>query len=295
MGNELFRRRHEEADGSRPVPTTRCLADRPQSFLAGERVYLRPLLRTDLDNPDYVNAVMNPAAQAHTVAGMFPQNEAQMLRFWESLQPPDAANFAICLVNGDRHVGNILMRIDWISRVGEFGRLMFPGCGDAVCSDEAMSLLMAYAFHDLGLARLWGQGANPASVPSLVRLGFTLEGRLRHHVFRRGEPHDVFAFGILADEFEALRRGERPAPVPARRQPSAAVRAVVAEAFGVDPDSVRAETSPADMPRWDSFGTVRLWHLLEERFSVSIAPSDLVSVSCVGDIEALMAAKSAAT
>ena len=243
----LFRRRYVESrcsgDHSAPqagAPESRGLADRPRAFLAGEGVYLRPLMRTDLDNPDYLNAVMNPQAQAHTMAGMFPQSEIQMVGFWEGLQPPDGAIFAVCRIDGDRHVGNILMRIDWISKVGEFGRLMFPGCGDAVGSDEAMGLLMAYAFRDLGLRRLWGQGSNPASVPSLVRLGFTLEGRLRRHVFRRGESHDVFAFGMLAEEYEALRRGARLTSVPATvappgKKPSAGVRDVVAAAFGIEP------------------------------------------------------------
>jgi len=227
---------------------------------------------------------------------MFPQNEVQMRKFWDSLQPPDAAAFAICSAADDRHIGNILLRVDWISRNGEFGRLMFRSCGDGQCSDDAMRLLMHYAFRDLGLRRLWGQGANPSSVPSLVRLGFVLEGRLRKHVFRRGALHDVFAFGMLDSEFEALERGERPVTAVDRRIALQADQQkrlydVVAEAFGVDAGSVTAATSPADIRRWDSLGTVRLWNLLEERFGVDITPSDLVTVTCVGDIAAMLAAK----
>ncbi len=44
---------------------------------------------------------------------------------------------------------------------------------------------------------------NERAQRSFARAGFTVEGRLRQHVFVDGAYHDAIVMGLLRDEFEA--------------------------------------------------------------------------------------------
>ncbi|NQV82510.1 MAG: GNAT family N-acetyltransferase [Rhodospirillales bacterium] len=275
---------------------THGTSDKPQAFLVSENTYLRPLLEADVSGRGYMDALMDPEIQKFTFVGMFPQNEESVRSFWAGLQPPNAAAFAICDLETDAHVGNLILRINWPERIAEFGRFIFPDFQGGPYSEQGMLLLMGYVFDDLKLKRLWGGGVNPASVPSLVRLGFTLEGTMRKHVMRRGEWLDTFMFGMLDTDYGNLKKG---LPVgdaaTIKREVSGdledRVLAVVAEAFSINIDNIAFDSSPADLRRWDSLGVVRLWSLLEEHFNLKIESSAMVALTCVADIVEVIASR----
>jgi acetyltransferase-like isoleucine patch superfamily enzyme/acyl carrier protein len=62
-----------------------------------------------------------------------------------------------------------------------------------------------------------------------------------------------------------------------------AVEAVFRELFGLE-GPLDPSWSSNDIAKWDSLGQLRLLHLLEERFSVSIPESELVNMSSVGRV-----------
>ena len=65
------------------------------------------------------------------------------------------------------------------------------------------------------------------------------------------------------------------------------VEEVVAHAFGVEPDSVDASSSPETVEGWDSMGHLNLVAALEKRFNVSIDIGDameMVSVQRIREI-----------
>ncbi len=70
---------------------------------------------------------------------------------------------------------------------------------------EALSVLLDYAFGELGLYRvyLWVLAYNEPAIRLYRRLGFKEEGRLRAQVWRDGARHDVLVFGLLRDEWRA--------------------------------------------------------------------------------------------
>jgi len=78
--------------------------------------------------------------------------------------------------------------------------------GKGYGSDAIMGL-MAYAFGEVGLERLWGE-ILVYNVPSykayVERCGWKVEGLLRKQVFRAGTFHDVLRVGILREDFLAL-------------------------------------------------------------------------------------------
>lgn len=111
---------------------------------------------------------------------------------------------AICLREGDRHIGNIhLTDIDWISRHACFG--IFIGEAQHQSrgyGQQATRLMLGHAFHDLGLRRVYLTvlDDNPRAIRVYEKCGFTVEGRLRQHVYKRGQFRDLIFMGICAND-----------------------------------------------------------------------------------------------
>jgi RimJ/RimL family protein N-acetyltransferase len=120
-------------------------------------------------------------------------NPAHRLLIWQGDQGP--AGFALFCEIGDPS-GRIELRRLALAQTG-------GGAGAAF-----LAALMAYAFDNLGAARLWldASGENPRAQAVYARAGFTLEGRLRQHWHRPslGRSVDVMLYGILRDEWAAL-------------------------------------------------------------------------------------------
>jgi RimJ/RimL family protein N-acetyltransferase len=72
---------------------------------------------------------------------------------------------------------------------------------------EAIHLLMRYAFEDLGYRRFeWKcDSLNEPSRRAAARLGFTYEGRFRHHMVTKGRNRDTDWFSVTDAEWPAVR------------------------------------------------------------------------------------------
>lgn len=68
---------------------------------------------------------------------------------------------------------------------------------------ETVRLLLRLGFGELGLHRIWAARApeNMASDSLLRKLGFIEEGRIRHHLFTRGNWRDSITYSLLEDEW----------------------------------------------------------------------------------------------
>ena len=68
---------------------------------------------------------------------------------------------------------------------------------------EAESILMQWAFESLGVVKIWGlvRDNNIASVITMKKLGFKIEGTLRQHYVVEGKRIDVFQAGLLKEDF----------------------------------------------------------------------------------------------
>ncbi|GAB5518517.1 MAG: GNAT family protein [Rhodothermales bacterium] len=80
---------------------------------------------------------------------------------------------------------------------------------------EALELVMAFAFDELGVHRIGAQSFafNTAWKHLLEQTGFVAEGRQRDYLFRDGQYWDREAFSMLAAEYQM-----RSTPAPALRQ-----------------------------------------------------------------------------
>lgn len=69
-------------------------------------------------------------------------------------------------------------------------------------------LAMEYAFVQMQLHKLCGQalGYNQRSISFHLRIGFTQEGILRDQHFDGRDYHDIYCFGLLAEQWKTMAR-----------------------------------------------------------------------------------------
>lgn len=107
------------------------------------------------------------------------------------------------MTEGQRILGTIAL-VDWqhAARCAELG-LAIQGEQDRGrgVGSEAMRLVLAHAFGEMGLQRVWlhVHEDNPAA-RLYRRLGFRDEGRLRRHAWKRGAYRDLLVMAILQEE-----------------------------------------------------------------------------------------------
>ncbi|MGU3286998.1 GNAT family N-acetyltransferase [Methylobacterium mesophilicum] len=102
------------------------------------------------------------------------------------------------------------LRIDSGNGVIEVGHLHFgPSLQRSPASTEAMALMMARAFDELGYRRYeWKcDSLNAPSRAAALRLGFTFEGIFRNAVVVKGRSRDTAWFSITDAEWPRIRAG----------------------------------------------------------------------------------------
>ena len=171
--------------------------------LEGEFVNLRPLQVSDAE----LTYGWRSAARAKFLnqgAASVAQQAA-----WIGSRPGSEYNYVIELKNG-LAVGMVsLTGIDTINQRGEPGRFLI-GNEDAVkgtpAAVEAMKLIYALAFDQLGLIRVCGTVAadNHLMTKWQKYLGMKEEGRLRNHLFIGDRFQDAIFLGLLVEEYRKI-------------------------------------------------------------------------------------------
>jgi RimJ/RimL family protein N-acetyltransferase len=173
-------------------------------MIRGERLYLRAIERDDLQR---CHDWMNDDALTSTLAQRYPFSLAREADWVErATRGQDTAelSLAICLVQGDRHIGNCgLSAIDRDNRTATLG--IFIGeqdCRGQRLGEEAVRTLCRFAFDEMSLRkiRLDVFATNPGALKTYERVGFRQEGLLRQETFRKGKAIDMVRMGLFADE-----------------------------------------------------------------------------------------------
>ncbi len=122
----------------------------------------------------------------------------------------DPLHHAIIDLATGKAVGSAsFMRIDPAPGVIEVGFIkLSPLAQRSTAATEAMALMMARAFDELGYRRYeWKcDDLNAASKAAALRLGFTYEGLFRNATVTKGRSRDTAWFSIIDSEWPALQR-----------------------------------------------------------------------------------------
>ena len=121
----------------------------------------------------------------------------------------DPLHFAIVEAAGGRAIGTAaLMRIDLANGVIEVGHINFaPSLKRTRAGTEAIALLMALAFDELGYRRLeWKcDRLNAPSRRAALRYGFAFEGIFRQAVVTKGRSRDTAWYAIIDSDWPRVR------------------------------------------------------------------------------------------
>ncbi len=178
-------------------------------MIRGERLYLRKVERDDLQR---CHDWMNDESLRATLAQRYPMSLAEEADWVERTtrgQDPSRLVFAICLFEGDRHIGNCdLTNIDRDNRVATFGILIGEkDCRGKGLGEEASRTLCRFAFDEVNLhkLRLDVHTTNAGALRTYERVGFKREGVLREETFRAGRYIDVIRMGLLREDLTKPR------------------------------------------------------------------------------------------
>ncbi|MDP4954143.1 MAG: GNAT family N-acetyltransferase, partial [Flavobacteriales bacterium] len=117
-------------------------------YLKGTQVYLRAIEEEDA-NETYLSWLNNQETTKGLVTGRFPSSMQSLKSYLRSVtQGKDSVMFAICLVENDKHIGNIkLDQFDYFARTAELGVLIgeknHRGKG---IGSESCKLVLDFAF-----------------------------------------------------------------------------------------------------------------------------------------------------
>jgi len=168
-----------------------------------------------------------------------PFTDAAAMRAWveEKAASRDPLFFAVIDKANGRAAGMAsAMRYDPPNGVIEIGHIWFaPTLQRSRAASEAIFLLQAHAFEELGVRRLeWKCDAqNAASRRAADRFGFTFEGIFRQHMVIKGRNRDTAWYALLDGEWPAVKkiftRWLAPANFAADGRQKVALSALIAE------------------------------------------------------------------
>ncbi len=175
-------------------------------FLAGERIYLRPLDENDLRG-NYVSWLNDEGVSKYNSHHTFPYSYSEGLEYIkQSSKSKDKIVLAIILKKKKLHIGNIaLQNIDPVNRSAELAILL--GEKDywhKGYSKEAAFLILRHGFDELNLNRIYcgASSENLAMQKLAASLGMIEEGRRRKGLFKDGNYADIVEYGVLRSELK---------------------------------------------------------------------------------------------
>jgi RimJ/RimL family protein N-acetyltransferase len=172
--------------------------------MIGKKVRFRAIEESDL--PALASWLNDPVLSHSVVGWSFPVSLTQQ-REWYARSLHDQRNqrWMVDTLEGQTIGLTGLWEIDWVNRHAltaiKIGAQDVQGRGFGA---DAIMTLMAYAFLEVGLERLWGEMLtfNVGSYKAYVeRCGWKVEGVLRRAVYRSGQFHDLIRVAALKDDF----------------------------------------------------------------------------------------------
>ena len=170
-------------------------------FLAGERIYLREVRPSDVNDAYY--RWMNDPEVTQYLESRFAPNSMETLQEYVKnfLGNKDNIFLAIVLKENHKHIGNIKMGpINWFHRLADIGVMLGEkdSWGKGYAS-EAISLLVKHAFCTLNLHKLTAgcYEQNLGSLKAFQKSGFEIEGIRKKHRFLNGKYEDSILLGKI--------------------------------------------------------------------------------------------------
>jgi [ribosomal protein S5]-alanine N-acetyltransferase len=181
----------------------------PQPLLQTSRLLLRPFTSADAAN---VARLAGAREIASTTLNIPHPYELSMAEEWigrrsVGLEEETHVGYALTFLASGELVGGIGLSPTLEHRRAELGYwIAVPYWGQGLCT-EAAAEMVRFGFEDLDLHRIMARHLerNPASGRVMQKLGMTQEGCMRQHILKWGQFEDVVFYGLLKEDWLALR------------------------------------------------------------------------------------------
>lgn len=177
--------------------------------ILGEKVRLRPVMSTDAGAA--YRLVKNEAVLA-TMAWDGPVDEGELrdtyTRWEEEIKTGENHYLAIERADRPGLIGNITVRFPRHPLQADIGYWLGEPFWNQGYMTEAIRLVCHFSFKYLEAARVYATVfvGNLSSRRALEKNGFSLDGTLRCHVYKRGKWVDGWFFTLLRSEWEHNRK-----------------------------------------------------------------------------------------
>lgn len=175
--------------------------------IVGEKVFLRPPMRRDLEE---LIALNRASTQLHRGMVSPPTQATQFAAFLKRCRSADCVCFLICRVADSAIAGSINLSQIFLggfrnAYLGYYIGAKYAGQG---YMSEAVRLMLQYAFEHLKLHRIEAniQPENVASIALVRRAGFIREGYSRRYLKICGRWRDHERWAILAEDWKSKSR-----------------------------------------------------------------------------------------
>ena len=170
-------------------------------FLLGERIYLREVRLSDV-NDTYYRWMNNPEITQFLESRFYPNTIETLQGYVKNfLGNKDNIFLAIVLKENHKHIGNIKIGpIIWFHRLADIGVMLGEkDCWGKGYASEAISLLAEHAFSTLNLHKLTAgcYEPNQGSLETFQKAGFETEGVRKKHCFSNGNYVDAILLGRI--------------------------------------------------------------------------------------------------
>ena len=170
----------------------------------GDRIYLRKVELSDV-NQAYVDWLNDPKVNQYLETRYELQTMDSVRKYVEKMVVKEnELFFAICLIENDKHIGNI--KLGPINSEHKFAEVsLFIGVKDQWgkgYATESISILSHYALDELKLHKLTAgcYANNIGSVKAFKKAGFIEEGIWKNQYLCNGEYVDRICFALINNE-----------------------------------------------------------------------------------------------
>ena len=171
-------------------------------FGASERLGFNPLSDEDIQQ-NYFENFYDPSSNFYTRHSKTPPGKTSSLKLLD--ENTNAFRFSVATLNTDTKIGVCsLQDIDYLNRKGHIARFLWDknmrGMGYGT---EVLSFLIQFGFDKINLNKVIvsNVASNVAAERSCLKLGFTMEGKLRQEFYANGKYYDINYFGMLRQQY----------------------------------------------------------------------------------------------
>ncbi len=170
--------------------------------ILGEKIMLRELKEEDM--LVFNELANNPDIAQNVVGWSKPFTLFEQMQWYQNLGSDNNIRFSIANIEDSELYGTLIINdIDWKNRKCGLGIKLVENSRGKGIGSESITLALKYIFEELNINRVGVNilGFNIPSQKIFKKNGFTQEGVLREAVFKNGQYHDLYTFGLLKREY----------------------------------------------------------------------------------------------